>query len=769
MNNSLLKIGSPASRFDGEKKVRGEEKYAIDYYMENMLLAGVRRAGVPHGRIKKIDIRDAMKLPGVFKILTAQDIAGPNRHGIVHRDMPVLADDKVRYSGDPVALVIAENKHVLKKAIDLVRVEIEPLPGVFDIESAMKEHASLVHEGNKNGNILLKATIKKGDALKAFNDCDIILEETFETPVQCHGFLETENGIAWQEEEGRIVMAVSTQSPYRDRFEIGQALGLNIDRLRIISPFLGGAFGGKDGDTVQCLLTLACLNSGGRPVKMCWEREESFQAGYKRHSAHMNYRLGAKSDGTLSGLHCRLYYDTGAYAHLGGEVLELGMEHAGGPYSIPDTLIEGWCVYTNNPIGGAMRSFGVAQVTFAIESLMDRLAKKAGLDPLEVRLKNILRKGDTNCSGVKSFYSNGMEGCLKKLKSHPLWKNRGKWKEKAPLFKKRGVGIASVFNANGYGGKVRDSAIAGVELTEKGKILIYNSVSDMGQGNSGTFVQMAGDILCQDYGNMELVQPDTDHSLPAGSSSAGRTTFTYGNALIKACKDMKEKLINRAGLALFLDNNEGLELAPGKVIHRPGNREISFEKLAGFMSKYDRICINQSLSPVCRDIPDTGKEFFAGFPHVIFSYGAHLAYIETDELTGNIKIEKYLAVTDGGKVINPHIYEQQIHGAIAQSIGYGIMEDLIIKEGIPLNYDFATYIIPTAPDMPHIISIPFKGNEKSGPFGMKGVGEVATNGPLPVISNAILDCLNISLTRGPFTGERVLRELSKKGIVKGDA
>ncbi len=323
-----LEVGYPTPRFDARAKVTGEEKYAIDHYPEDVLWVGARRAGIAHGAIRAIDLSAAREVPGVFKILTRADITGTNRQGIVHKDQPVLAGDKVRHCGDPVALVLAEDRQILKKALALIRVDIEPLPAVFDPEEALRPDAPRVHE---TGNLLLSAVVSTGNAQDAFGQCDIVIEGSFETAGQEHAFFETQNGLAWREPGGRIVLTASTQAPFRDRFEIAHALGLEVEAIRVISPYLGGGFGGKDGATVQCLLALAALHSEGRPVKMCWERAESFVAGYKRHPVRMRYRLGAKRDGTLHAVHCRLYYDTGAYAHLGAEVMALGMEHAGGP------------------------------------------------------------------------------------------------------------------------------------------------------------------------------------------------------------------------------------------------------------------------------------------------------------------------------------------------------------------------------------------------------------------------------------------------------
>ena len=534
--------------------------------------------------------------------------------------------------------------------------------------------------------------------------------------------------------------------------------------LQVFNGLLGGAAGRggarrASGATVQCLLALAALHAGGRPVKMQWNREESMVAGYKRHPCRLHYRLGASHDGCLQAFDCSLVYDTGAYAHLGGEVMELGMEHAGGPYRIPHVLIEGRCVFTNNPVAGAMRAFGVCQVAFAMESMMDLLAQRLNLDPLALRLRNALIDGDVNCAGMRLTTSTGIAGCLEMLRAHPLWQQRQAWKAQAPPYTRRGVGLAAVFNAAGYGGKVRDAAIAKVELTAEGRIVVHNAVADMGQGNGSAFVQMAGHILNQDADQLELRQPDTRTAYPSGSASAGRTTYTFGNALIKACEELRERLINRAGLLLFLDDDRDLCLAPGRVIHPPTGRAIPFAQLAVFMPQEDRVCISQFVAPVCEHPPDTSKGFFIGFPHVLFAYGAHLVRVEVDLLTGRIRTCEYVAATDGGTVLNPCLFDQQIQGGVAQGLGYALMEDVVRCEGKVASDNLTTYLIPAALDLPDIGSLRYPGTEASGPFGLKGVGEVAMNGPLPAVANAVDDACGIRLHHAPLTPERILLAL----------
>ncbi len=752
-------IGSRSRRFDAMDKACGKERFASDDYPEGMLWAGALRAKVPHGLIHAVDTTRAKAIPGVMAVLTAKDVPGENRQGFIHWDMPVLCDTKVRHMGDAVALVIAETREILAEALRVIVPDIEPLPAVDGLDAALAPDAPKVHD-LETGNILKQATLRKGDAQTAISRCAIVIEETFFTPQQAHCFLETENGTARMDTEGIIHMNVSTQAPFRDRFEIGRALGLSPDRLHITAPFLGGGFGGKDGATVQCLLTLAAMHAEGRPVKMWWSREESMLAGYKRHAARMHFRLGADEDGTLNTLICDLDYDTGAYAHLGVEIMALGLEHASGPYRVEHVEANGRCIYTNNPVAGAFRGFGVVQVCFAIEGMMDRLAEKLNMDPLELRLKNAIRPGERNGVNVAMTTSTGMVECLEGLHDHHFWISRDEWIRKAPPLTRRGVGITAVHNGMGYGRGLADAAVAKIRLTKEGRFRVYNSVSDMGQGNSPTFVQMACDILNQDETRMELVQPDTNRTHPSGSSSAGRTTYTYGKALIKACEAMRDKLLHRAAMMLMVDDTSALTLVPGAIRHPATGREFPLTALVGMLHPDDSFCIGEAMMPVTQDIPDGGENFKLGFPHLIFPYAAHLARVEVDEVTGSVTVSDYVTFTDGGRVINPQTFEQQIQGAVAQGLGFALWEDCAADAARLQTTDLSTYVIPGAEDLPDIETHAVETEETTGPFGMKGIGEVGMNGPLPAIASALLR-MGLPMTRAPFTPERILTALCK--------
>lgn len=742
-------------RLDALSKVTGKEKYSADYYAERFLWAGAKRALVPHARLLGVHTDTAAEIPGVVRVLTHREIAGTNRVGVVKNDQPVLADRKVRHIGDPVALVLAESREALRRALESVTFDCEPLPGVFDAEAALADTAPRVHEENETGNLLRAVTIVNGEADIAMKESDVVVEGVFEVPRQEHAYLETEAGWAYVDDRGVLTVVASTQTPYRDRAEIAHALGLDMEKVRVLAPYLGGAFGGKDGITVQCLLGLAALNSGGSAVKIWWDRQESFLAGVKRLPARMYYRLGAKRDGTFNALSCRLYFDAGAYSTLGGEVMTMGAEHASSAYRIPHVRIEGYCAYTNNPVGGPFRGFGVPQVTAAMEQAVDMVASELGADPLAIRRKNALERGDRNCLGVKLQYSTGIGECIERLMEHPFWKDREAWKDSAPKWRKRGTGIGCMGHAIGYPALVPDQANARVELKNDGTVRLYSSVSDMGQGNAGTCLRIAATILNQEPDTVELVQPDTEHGLPSGSSSASRTTYVFGNAVIEAAGALKKALLDGAAKVLELPGAASLELLPGRVRERASGREVALADLAGILSDGDRSQTGYFRAPYATEGTDV---IYLG-PHVLFSYGAHLARIEVDTLTGKIDVVDYVAVTDAGTVMNRGVYDQQVEGSVAQGIGYAIMEDYLVREGRHETTDLATYIIPTSVDLPDMVSLAVEPGEQTGPFGMKGIGEVVISGCLPSISNAFYDACSVRITRAPLTPERVLSAL----------
>ncbi len=763
-------IGCSVSRADAKTKATGQEVYAADHYPQGCLWAGVKRSSQPHARLAALELETARKMPGVEAVLTSRDIAGSNRLGIFEKDQPILAEEVVRYCGEAIALVVAESKAVLEQALEAIQIDYETLEAVLEPQLALQPESPALHPGRADGNVLLRDEICCGQGAAAMAECPYSTEVVVEVNWQDHAFLETETGIAKVEEDGTITLVVATQTPFRDRLELAEALKVPPQKIHIVAPYLGGAFGGKDGITVQGFLVLAALHAGGRPVRMQYSREERFIAGTKRHPAQMTYRLGCDAEGRLQALDCELLFDTGAYAAMGAEVFALAMEHAGGPYCIPHTRISGAVVYTNNPLASAFRGFGVPQAAAGMEQAVDELAKRVGMDPLEFRMRNAVRRGEMTPAGVMLSQSVGLTECMEKMAAHSLWRQRREWVEKASSFKRRGVGVAACYHAMGFGPIIPDYANAKLEMAADGHIRVYAGVVDMGQGNVSTYLQIAGHLLFQDIETMELVLPDTAKTLPSCSSSASRTTFTYGKALEGAAQELKTRLLARAVMLFtfqFLEqvHVDDLLLCPGRIVHQPSGREVPLALLAGFMDPSERTVTYSYTCPVNKQIPETGKKIRKhGFPHRVFAYGVQLVRLEVDTLSGEVTVCDFLNCIDAGNVLNPQIFEQQIQGGAAQGIGYALFEEFIVKDGAVRTRDFSTYILPTALDLPAIETITANVYEDDGPFGMKGAGEISIDGVLPAIANGLASITGNRLAQGTLTGEKVLASLQQAGL-----
>ena len=765
----VQEIGRSAPRFDAYAKVTGAEKFAADLYPPHFVWAGVKRSEHAHARILGIDTTAAAAVPGVIAVLTHRDIQGKNRLGIFEKDQPILADERVRHYGDAVALVVAETKEVLAAALADIQVSYEILPAIFDPTAALAESAPLLHPNRPDGNVLLAAEIIQGNGAAKLGQCAVTASLKVALGWQEHAFLETQNGVASMDAAGELQLTASTQTPFRDRLELAEALQIPPQRIHISAPCLGGAFGGKDGVTVQGFLALAAMHSGGHPVKLWYSREESILAGTKRHPLQAEYRLGCNEQGVLEALECQLLFDTGAYAGMGDVVLALAMEHAGGPYRIPNVRINGRAVYTNNPVSSAFRGFGVPQVAAAMEQAMGELAKAGGFEPLELRRKNAVGRGDCTPTGVLLSGTAGLAECLEKVANHPLWLGRNEWIAGAPPFKRRGVGIAAAGHGVGFGPVVADYANAKLEILADGRLRVCAGVSDMGQGNASTYAQIVSHILSQPYEAMDLIWPDSDKTLPSASSSASRTTFTYGKAMLTAALALKDRLLARAALLLSFQllqsvKPEDLLLLPGKVLHPGSGRELPLAMVAGFMDPAERIVTASYTSPVNSQALASGQKLrMYGFPHRVFAYGVHLVRLEADTRTGEVRVCGGLACIDGGTVLNPQVYEQQVQGGLAQGIGYALFEEFGVAQGRIATADFSTYILPTAADLPDFVVLPVSPYEPDGPFGMKGIGEISIDAVLPAAANAVAVAAGSRIAASPFTAEKVLAALQSSG------
>jgi xanthine dehydrogenase D subunit len=754
-------IGKPVERIDALEKATGETKYMSDLSFPNMAFGRILRAKYPHANILKIDTSKARNLLGVIAIVTHEDVPGVNGFGIVVPDMPVLCNEKVRYIGDAVAAVAAETESIAEKALELIEIEYEPLPIVDDPVKALEPDAPKVHE---EGNIQLHTEITRGDIDAAFKEADLIVENTYYTGRQEHAFLETEGGVAFVDKEGNLNMYVGSQYPQRDQLQLARCLSLNPNKIRVVSYPVGGAFGGKDELTIQPIAGLLAIKTK-RLVKMTLSREESIISYWKRHPFIMHYKTGVKKDGTLVAVEAKIIQDKGAYSSLGGPVLNFAVEHAAGPYRVENVHINGYAVFTNNGVAGAFRGFGAPQVTFAVETQMDIIAEKLGLDPIELRKKNALRKGELTPMGNKLTTSVGTLQVLDAIEQSDLWKNRKELKKmtdpKKPWLK-RGVGMALTYQGIGLGVGLPDYGGAILSMREDGGFTVGVGTVDYGQGIGTSYATIIAEEMHDNINKVKVILGDSFLSADSGPTSASRGVYTGGKASIIACEKMRALLLEEAS-KILKENSSNIDFGEGYIFVKNNQLKfVTYEELAGnFLEKNKRLPVTEGYFLV----PTTNiviKNAF-GLPHHIFAFSAHVAYVEVNTLTGEVSVIKGAEAVDGGIVLNRQGYEAQVEGGFVMGMGYGLTEDVIIEKGIVKNPNFSTYIIPSIKDAPEEIeTIPVINPEETGPFSSKGIAETVMVATAPAVTTALHDAVGIRVFKIPATTEAVYKAIKEK-------
>lgn len=744
-------VGRRVPRVDGPEKVAGATKFMTDLAFPEELVGRVLRSAHSHALIRSIDTSAARALPGVGCVLTADDIPGYNGFGIIIQDQPVLAQEKVRMTGDAVALVAAESAEIAEQALSLIAVEYEALEPVTDPVRALAEGAPLVHAG---GNLLQTTRLKRGDAQAALAAADVVVEGTFETPRQMHAFLETEGGWAKLEDDGTLTIWCPGQAAYRDRNQVARILGWSPGRIRIISNPIGGAFGGKDELTVQHYLALLALHAGGRPVKLHYSREESVVAGIKRHPFRIQAKLGVRGDGTFTALQARIHVDKGAYASLGPAVLNLAVEHMAGPYKIPNVDVEGYLVYTNNGTNGAFRGFGVPQTCFALESLVDMAAERLGLDLIAVRKANVVRRGEQDAAGHVVESSVQVWECLDALQRSDLWQQQGRWLREAPAGKRRGVGVACSVHGVGLGKGVPDFANAALELGPDGLFTLFVAPQEIGQGNATTYLLMVAEVLGCSLSDLRVVQGDTALVPDGGTVTASRGTYAGGMATVAAARNMAT-LLQQGGAALLDVAADDVTQGEGRV--SAGERAVDYQAVFERMSASGRPLRAEGyfILPQARH----ALEGVHGAPHYVCGYAAQAALVEVDELTGETQVLKVVSALDCGRVINPQGLEGQSEGGVVMGLGFALCEDTVMEGGVHRTRNLTSYILPTTWEAPAIETIAVEGEEETGPFGAKGIGEVVMIPVVAAIPNGIARATGARVWRLPATPERVWRAM----------
>ncbi len=746
----LHAIGLPLARPDARAKAIGEAVFAADLYFEGMLHAKVLRSEYPHAQIKRIDTSRAKALPGVAAVLTAEDIPGSKHHGTIRADWPTLAYDKVRYTGDGLALVAAETEEIAEEALKLIRVEYEPLPGVFSPAEALAEGAPPVHE---DGNLLKHIKVRKGDIERGFAEADVIVEREYHTPFIEHAYLEPEAGVGIVDEDDNVTIYVGSQIPFADRKEVAAALSIPEEKVRVIQTAVGGAFGGKEDITVQ-IPTALLASYTRRPVKLVFTREESIRVHPKRHATTIRLRVGATPEGNLTAVEATIWGDAGAYASLSEPVMTRTATHCAGPYEVPNVKIDCYAVYTNNPPAGAMRGFGVPQAIFAIESHMDILAEGLGVDPLELRRLNGLRVGSVTATGQRLRESVGLLKTIDRVEAKVRELGAGVLTPSAP-HKRRGWGFACCLKNVGLGGGLPDTAGAGVDITEEGRVVVRIGGSEVGQGLVGIAAQIAAEILGVPYERVDLVVGDTQRTLDGGPTVASRQTFITGNAVRFAAQGVREELARAVARALKVSPHE-LTFAEGQII-APNGRGMPFEEAIVRARQEGRDLSSEYVykPPATTPLGEPGDDHFA------YGYATQAALVEVDTKTGGVKVLKVIAAHDVGRAINPLAIAGQLEGGVAMGMGFALSEELQVEEGFVRNANLAKYKIPRVKEMPEVVPIIVEERTAEGPFGAKGVGEITSIPTAPAIINAIYCACGIRVLTLPATPERLLSALQR--------
>ena len=748
-------VGQWVSAPGAEDIVTGKARYCPDIQLPGMLTGKLLYSPHVRARIKNLDVSKAKDIPGVYAVITHADIPGENSYLYAYPDQPLLAVDEVRFQGDAVAAVAAVDEKTADAALEAIAVDYEVLSGIFDPLEAMKPGADQVVAGQSN--VMMQMTYTSGDVEAALASADVIVENTYRTQWAEHAFLETEGGVARVDDEGVVTVWSSCQAPHRDRMQIARSLGLAESMVRVITPYIGGAFGGKDEAHVQIHAALLAY-AARRPVRLIRGRRESMLTHVKRHPMIVHCTTAASKDGRLLAVRARVIADAGPYSNATHEVLNKFGEFIGGPYKVPNLEVEKIAVRTNNPITGAFRGFGAPQAAFVYESQMDDLARKLGMDPLEIRLLNGVETGTQLFTGVVVREGRAMKASLRKAAEMIAWEKRDQCERSPAGHLRRGWGMATILKGAGLGRGLADHAGVLLEMHRDGSLVINSAAADMGQGIITLMAQLAAERLGLDLSCVRIDRADTAKAPDAGASCASRQAMVSGNAVLIAADEIRDTLLSLAARKIKVSKDR-LDLRNGRLLVDGEIHDLTVQNLAERGSVWGYPLHAQSRYHL--EYPDDAPEVSYRFSSEFFQFCTQIAQVLVDCETGQVKVEKLVAVHDAGKMINPGGVYGQIEGGVAQGIGYALSEELVVVEGHTLNASLENYVIPMALDFPeldiHVLEMP---ELAGGPLGAKGVAEGPIIPTAPAIRNAILDAIGKPLYQLPMNAERVLAALN---------
>lgn len=751
-------VGQSLPRLDARAKVTGEYVYGMDFTLPGVLHGKVVRSPYPHARILDIDTRKAEALLGVRAIITGQDLPGVMMPGVVW-DQPPLARDRVRYVGEPVALIAAARPEIAEEAARLIAIKYEPLPVITDVDEALQPGALLLHEDwasykaedglVRQGNVCCHASLHKGDVAQGFAEADFICEDTFSTESVHQSHVEPRAAIGVVDSAGRVTIYSNTQLPYWIRTNVAEVMGLPESDVRIVPLGIGGGFGSKLYPQIEPFVALLARKAG-RPVRIVTPIEEELSAGLPRHPCKIHLKTGVKKDGTIVAREASMILDTGAYAGSGPEIASVGILVLGGPYRTPHLKIDARAVHTNKTNFGAYRGPGGPQAIFALESHMDIIAGKLGLDPLKFRLRNIVEEGDEACNG-QTLHGVGLRECLEKAAAAIEWDK--------PAGPNRGKGLTC-----GWWTTTGGLSSCRVKLDVGGKIVVTVGTQEIGTGAiMGGVPQVVAEMMGVELDDVRLNVADTAGGLWDFGSQGSRTLFNVGRAAQFACADLIRQVKDLAEKVLEVSADD-LELRNGFIVVRDSPDErISLADLAKLDTKGTLHGRAESYpDPATYDKSRLVSCLYPAFHYP--SFHCHAAEVEVDPDTGEVTVLRYAAAHDIGFAVNPTLAEGQIHGGVAQGIGMGLMEEIIYRDGRVLNNNWTDYKLPTIADVPDIQAIIVQHPVGGGPFGAKGLGESPVIHPPGVLANAIAHAAGVRIHSLPITAEKILRALKQEPV-----
>ncbi|MBO0911113.1 MAG: molybdopterin-dependent oxidoreductase [Acidobacteria bacterium] len=795
-------IGKPVAMVDAAGKTTGAGKYTDDLSLPGMLIGKILHSPHPHARIRRIDTARAEKLDGVRAVVVGSD--APNPYGIlpVGHDEHALATDRVRYVGDNVASVAAEDEATAEKALELIDVEYELLPAYFDPEEAMTAERDLIHD-NKPRNLEKEYHHVFGDPEKGFREADFIAEGRFIANEVTHAAMEPHSTLASFDLDphtgklGRLTVWSSTQVPYYLQHKLSLVLEMPMSQIRVIKPLVGGGFGGKSEVIPLEIIAAVAARKARRPVKITYSREEVFWAHRGRPRTIIDLKTGARSDGRITSVKARVVQDGGAYCSYGVVTILYSGALLGALYDIANIHYDGYRVLTNKPACGAMRGHGTVNVRFAFESQLDEIAARLNIDPAEIRRRNLLKPPCVTVNGLR-VQSYGLPECIDQVVDRSRWRER-----KGRLPRGRGLGLACSHYVSGAANSIIRSdmphSTVSIKIDRDGGVVVYTGAAEIGQGSDTMTAQIAAEVLGCSLARVKVVAADTDLTPIDIGSYSSRVTFMAGNATLRAAEEVKKQIALAAAGKMKCDPGElrfhnevvfrGNGNGMGHVGPASGSGRVEGQILRGSLqqkrkedeSAPDAIAFEEAvIAAIDFHGALTGTGSYAPPPEArgarhkgagvgpspAYSYSAQVAEVTVDEETGEVTVQKVWAAHDCGRALNPVAVEGQVIGSVWMGMGQALTEEMIWKDGLILNPGLLEYRSPTSIESPEVEAILVESIDPEGPFGAKECSEGALAATIPAISNAIYDAVGVRLYESPFSPERVLEALRAEKTTK---